>query len=1019
MNKRFSTLLAAALVAGSLSVSAQLVTVGSAAAGPNGSTPATFVPGEYYYLKATEGGVTGGVEFLAYLKGQVTTDSLAVVDDAALTTAEATDRALWKVVEVKNPATGELSHWTFENKHTGTLLADGSVNAFKWINGVPADANPANAVAATELTSLQGLDLAKGEYYEFREVITLLEKSEYKPTNNAVLHGYEVLSGKNVSRSLQLVKFDKNDKVVGAWDNTATIAADKAFTGYVAADDANQSVVTVVNAGKKLTFNAGTKFVFDDAYSTMSSNDALKIQPMVPGFDIAVDKDKFAGLINPKKFTSFKFTGLESTGTNVLATNEFEYVQLTVKAYETANSSTVAGTSSTATTIDVLRAKAKDAQGRALYLRVDTAQFAGGNYFKLKLDTLTKDGNDIVAAPKAVMQSYAFGIAYDYAADSVSIYPKFTLAKAADPASWSDSATVTIATNAATGKVLAIKQFSTAKELTVVPVAEVSKTAKYTFGDITPGGGVASFEDGASYYIQRANKAANVANGKFYGNSFYGDAQYADSAYYLPATQWTVKEVATGTYTIQNRETGEGLTAGLATGAILYTADNNTVALNATDTVKFIAVPAQANDKYLGYLNLEEEDYRNNAYSISFTDYNDITTYVNTADSVLKASDESVYFKLSPVPAIEKGFGADTLVRSAYYISDREGKKFIAYNDAKTGYKLSETAEPVKFLFRNVGANTYSLIDSVAALADSKELIIDIKSGAVRPVKVGSAVANNAFDILVEPAPEYVLNAKGHYNIENLRGDMLAADAEGFGMFRKEGELKAAYEKADFALFIDTAKIHAIEPSYFILSGAKAEEGTSVLEGNFLRVMSDSIDVEGYKAANGLIRLAFVPAKRFATSDSLLVNYQNEEFTKEDSVGYKGKQPGIDQFQFKIQYTNTDGEYIVENAAGYLATYNDVLCLTSAKTGSQLIKLTSVEAPTANEGVEISEIAVIAGEGQVTIANAAGKKVVISNILGQTVANTVLTSDNAVIAAPAGVVVVAVEGEEAVKAIVK
>ena len=54
-----------------------------------------------------------------------------------------------------------------------------------------------------------------------------------------------------------------------------------------------------------------------------------------------------------------------------------------------------------------------------------------------------------------------------------------------------------------------------------------------------------------------------------------------------------------------------------------------------------------------------------------------------------------------------------------------------------------------------------------------------------------------------------------------------------------------------------------------------------------------------------------------------------------------------------------------------------------------------------------------------TIAGAAGKKVVISNILGQVVANTVISSDNAVIAAPAGVVVVAVEGEAAVKAIVK
>ena len=1009
MNKRFSTLLAAALVAGGLSANAQLV---NTTAAPNGDD---FVSGNYYYLKGGNVGITtGAAEYVAYLKGSTKIDSLGVVALTDLATAEKTDRALWKVVEVKNPATGELSHWTFENKYTGTVLADGDVNSFAWYTATPTGGT---AMTAQSLTSVQGLDLTKNEKYVFRSVITLDEKVEIEKAAGQTLYLYELLTKKN-STSLQLVKVDAADKVVGAWDNTTSITADKSYSGYIeSSSNANVSIGTYA-AKKKVTFNVGTKIVLTTTTGG-ASNATLTLVPMEPDFNVAVTPANLSGLINPKRFTSFKFTGLESSGTNVLATNEFEYVQLTVKAYS--NATNVGTTTSTATTIDVLRAKAKDAQGRALYLRVDTAKFAGGDYFKLKLDTLTKDGADIVAAPKAVMQSYAFGIAYDYAADSVSIYPKFTLSLDADKY-WieDDTAHVKIATNDETGKVVAIHQFSTAKELTIVDNNEVSAKAKYTFGDITPGGGVATFEDGASYYIQRANKAENVANGKFYGNSFYKNAQYMDSAYYLPATQWTVKEITTGYYTVKNRETGETLTGVDATnGSIFYTGEGDAVAVGTADTIKFIAVPAQANDKYLGYLNLEEEDYRNNAYSISFTDYNDITTYVNTADSVLKASDESVYFKLSPVPVIEKGFGADTLVRSAYYISDREGKKFIAYNDAKTGYKLSETAEPVKFLFRNVGANTYSLIDSVAALADSKELIIDIKSGAVRPVAVGSAVTNNAFDILVEPAPEYVLDAKGHYNIENLRGDMLAADAEGFGMFRKEGELKAAYEKTDFALFIDTAKIHAIEPSYFILSGAKAEEGTSVLEGNFLRVMSDSIDVEGYKAANGLIRLAFVPAKRFATSDSLLVNYQNEEFTKEDSVGYKGKQPGIDQFQFKIQYTNTDGEYIVENAAGYLATYNDVLCLTSAKTGSQLIKLTSVEAPTANEGVEVSEVAVIAGEGQVTIAGAAGKKVVISNILGQVVANTVLTSDNAVIAAPQGVVVVAVEGEEAVKAIVK
>ena len=68
---------------------------------------------------------------------------------------------------------------------------------------------------------------------------------------------------------------------------------------------------------------------------------------------------------------------------------------------------------------------------------------------------------------------------------------------------------------------------------------------------------------------------------------------------------------------------------------------------------------------------------------------------------------------------------------------------------------------------------------------------------------------------------------------------------------------------------------------------------------------------------------------------------------------------------------------------------------------------------------ELSTVSVIAGTGKIVITGAAGKTVAISNILGQTIANTVLSSDNATIAAPAGVVVVAVEGEAAVKAIVK
>ena len=75
---------------------------------------------------------------------------------------------------------------------------------------------------------------------------------------------------------------------------------------------------------------------------------------------------------------------------------------------------------------------------------------------------------------------------------------------------------------------------------------------------------------------------------------------------------------------------------------------------------------------------------------------------------------------------------------------------------------------------------------------------------------------------------------------------------------------------------------------------------------------------------------------------------------------------------------------------------------------------------TDNETIDTVEgISVVAGNGTVTVQGAAGKSVVITNILGKVIAETVLTSDNATISVPAGIVAVAVDGEEAVKAIVK
>jgi len=129
------------------------------------------------------------------------------------------------------------------------------------------------------------------------------------------------------------------------------------------------------------------------------------------------------------------------------------------------------------------------------------------------------------------------------------------------------------------------------------------------------------------------------------------------------------------------------------------------------------------------------------------------------------------------------------------------------------------------------------------------------------------------------------------------------------------------------------------------------------------------------------------------------------------------------QTQWKPYAPGTDADEIDEDATnnGYLKWVNGTLAVTGSFDNGDVfgIEENYEGNPVANEDITTSSISVIASEGKVIINGAAGKKVTISNVLGQTIANTVLSSDNVTIAAPAGVVVVAVEGEAAVKAIVK
>ena len=198
------------------------------------------------------------------------------------------------------------------------------------------------------------------------------------------------------------------------------------------------------------------------------------------------------------------------------------------------------------------------------------------------------------------------------------------------------------------------------------------------------------------------------------------------------------------------------------------------------------------------------------------------------------------------------------------------------------------------------------------------------------------------------------------------------------------------------------------------------DEGEAQEYFNEAYVLEGTYDESG-ATPTGDAKVIFCPAV-LVDNDTLTTTVGDKlvSVVAKDADITKDQVDGLKAFQFGICLADEDveGEYIVYNGSKYVYALNGKLGLTSDPQKAMVFTLGD-ETPTANEGVEVSEVKVIAGEGNVMIAGAQGKKVVISNILGQVVANTVIASDNATIAAPAGVVVVAVEGEAAVKAIVK
>ena len=296
------------------------------------------------------------------------------------------------------------------------------------------------------------------------------------------------------------------------------------------------------------------------------------------------------------------------------------------------------------------------------------------------------------------------------------------------------------------------------------------------------------------------------------------------------------------------------------------------------------------------------------------------------------------------------------------------------------------------------------------------------------------------------------------------------------GFLGMQNILDPKYSEVNAAMYVDSAAgLNTWRPEYMLVlepnvvpagkvcpihgvdcKDGHLEETAGYVEGRYLVNLVDSAKAAtkaGVKDAdnkfmyqkyatygNKYYRLGFVAAKHIgdsliiaSTNDTIDLATNNHDYMNVCDFAFHYTDASRSAFVIETAYEpkyataydveEGDASYVGElmsSEHGYVKYHNGVPVVTSQKSEAEVFNLAQTEEEaTANEAIAASAVTVIAGEGNVTIAGAAGKKVVIANILGQTIANTVLTSDNATIAAPAGVVVVAVEGEAAVKAIVK
>ncbi len=994
MNKKVSTLLTLGLVLGGSLLS-------SSAFAQTQQVPAgTKLDGKtYYYLKGK------GATAEEFLDGAKTSDGkfaiFSTTPGASFENGKINESALWSVnAELVNG----VYLYTFTNKESGLVLAfksDGSALA--------------SSATDAKITKLSWALNANGTYKtNGADIISAGTSGTYgiKYLSNQ----YSVANSATVDMSLYLVK----DYIVDA--NTAFSDQQGSFSlEYKIGDDAptqnifGQDVIAIEVTAEAGKYPAGTYFVTNaekdlTANKTYSSSDETKLNKLT---FIAVDPK------NDWNINELKKDG-EGMKFKTIRGSQMVKADGTEKADET-----------TANNACFKVYTNPNQEGK---VKLTVTPYVNVLNETTEKDELTKAATMTVAAVEDQKDIFVTTVA--------------------------DETNYTVWTTLGSANVVKVSDFLKADEALVYNILFTSKTKD--------GGETTDYKDKPSTYSEY-NKYLSVGGATTKGIVAQGKDYINLNA---PQNQWIVTNADKdeNTVTFTNRETGDFFTAKLVKAGTNYRLVNvDATTAGATSTFKYayenedgektystsvcnlegteVNLVSAKVDKFAGYVatELDKLGLVKMAFAIE-SNINPVDLYVTgeTATDALNkdaakaamfevvkftevgdtlvryndfaywdASKKEVKIKeeadtMQVVSYAFKAVGKDAagkVYKNQYLKSDltidatetdyaEDAPRFVVKVDANGSYSLvpCEATDDVEEMIEN---NTYGVYGLPSNVNGSIDITVNIYSDKKVFFSINGEVLGNSYNHVPQ-----------HVTLKDAKvGGYVAVAEEGNGIVAPVSELKAEYTKADLTFWLDTTDTDAHIPAFYISKGGKefmyhAQDSAYIFDGG---VATDKVN-EDFLLSNRAVRAVF-NAATLKDENTMVTTFNGKEveLTAEN---------GLNDYKFNI-VENEDGDYVIRSVgrSEYLFNLNGELGFTSDAKTAMIVEVETVEAPTSNEGVSASEVAVVAQNGSVVVKNAAGKNVVVSTILGQVVANEVLTSDNATINVPAGIVVVAVEGE--------